>query len=116
MGLRVLARIRRRALRAGVWFRVLDGVERGIVDLTLKCLAKVRSVLLARVLAEIARKLLEHIRERSFTHQAFKLGFAKAIASASIALSWGVKDALSWLQDRSYVILQGIYQLRPSLI
>src|SRR5438046_2238558 len=57
VSLRELAQLRRRSLRKGVWFQQLTKVERGIVDLTLRCVQSVRSRMLERMLREFTRKL-----------------------------------------------------------
>ena len=52
-----LIRIRAKAIRRGVWFRMLTKSERAQVDLTIRVVQKVRSFLLARVLASLVKKL-----------------------------------------------------------
>ncbi len=54
----VLARFRTRALRQQVWFRALDHLERGLVDLTMRWVDQVKRGRLRRVLMEILAKLV----------------------------------------------------------
>ena len=55
----VLARLGTRALRQQVWFRALDHLERGLVDLTMRWVDQVKSSRLRRVLVEILRNWFE---------------------------------------------------------
>ena len=58
-----LLKIRSRALRTRVWFSALSRVERAIVDLTIKCVEKIRSNVLAGTISVIVSKLLESLEE-----------------------------------------------------
>ena len=59
-----LVRIKIRAIRSGVWFRVLSQIERAQLDLTIRDVERVRSRLLRRLLASIVRKILEALESR----------------------------------------------------
>ena len=52
-----IAGMKVRALRRRVWYRALDRIERGLLDLTIRWVDKVRSGLMARVLLRILVKL-----------------------------------------------------------
>ena len=54
----VLAEAKRVALRRGVWFRALSRVERGVLDLTVKVVDKIRSAKLVKVVVAILDKLV----------------------------------------------------------
>jgi len=56
-----LVRMRSKAIRRGVWFRTLTRSERAQVNLTIRLVQKVRSFLLARVLAFLVKKLSDAI-------------------------------------------------------
>jgi hypothetical protein len=59
-----LIRVRTQALRRGIWFRALTVAERAVVDLTIRVVGRVRSLLLAKVLASVVKKLLDAWKER----------------------------------------------------
>ena len=59
IGLGHLRELRLRAVRRGVWYRVLDRVERGIISLTIDTVDRVKSLLLAQTLGDIVSKLRE---------------------------------------------------------
>ena len=48
---------KKHALRRGVWFKALNRVERGIIDLTVKYVDNIKSTKLAKVLTAIIEKL-----------------------------------------------------------
>ena len=52
-----LKEVRYAALRKRVWYRALDRVERGIIDLTICVVEKVQSQVLAKELVKILVKL-----------------------------------------------------------
>ena len=60
--------VRRRALRLGTWFRALDGLERGIIDLTTRLLDDVRSVSLQVQIVRILAKLRKSFRSGFVRH------------------------------------------------
>ncbi len=60
----VLVALRTRALRGRIWYRVLSRMERGLVDLTIRWVGRVRSGRLARVLLEILEKLVRALESR----------------------------------------------------
>ena len=51
--------LKQRALRKRIWFRVLDGTERAIVNLTIQVVKEVRSDILSNILVSISEKLNE---------------------------------------------------------
>ena len=65
--------MRRKSLRQGVWFRALTRIERGIIDLTLRCVDKVQSNTLKTVLSDIIGKL-ENVVDHFFTWRLEQIG------------------------------------------
>ncbi|NIO36691.1 hypothetical protein GTO27_03205, partial [Candidatus Bathyarchaeota archaeon] len=53
-----LDKLRVKARRRGVWFKALSRVERGLMDLAIRVVEKVRSRVLARSLISVVEKLL----------------------------------------------------------
>jgi len=97
-----LTKIKVRAIRRGVWFRVLSRVERASIDLTIKIVKKVRSLLLARVLASIVKKLLDAM-ESKVARLMREIGQALAKKLTRIAQNWGNKLANQWVTDPGFV-------------
>jgi hypothetical protein len=97
-----LIRARTRAVRRGVWFKVLSRVERAEVDLSIRLVGRVRSFLLARVLDSILGKLFEAMESRvSRLKRAVGLPLARKLST--IAQSWGCKSADGWTRDSGFI-------------
>jgi len=97
-----LSGLRRRALRRGVWVRVLDGVERGILSLTCRLVDRVESEVLGVVLVKIVDKLREAMKSE-FVRLMEMHGAIKARNIAQQAMDWGYKRAESWVHDLNFI-------------
>ena len=114
-GKNVLAKLRVRALRRGVWFRVLTRAERAQMELTMKVVKRIRSLFLAKVVANIVEKLLEAMDSR-VVRLTREVGSALAQKLSGIAQNWGNKSAESWTADprfRQYLAVT--YMNTPSM-
>jgi hypothetical protein len=96
-----LVRLKSRALRRGVWFRVLSRIERSLVDLAIRVVAKVRSVTLARSLAFVVKKLVD-IFETGVQRQIQTIGLPLARRLSRIAQNWGNASAFHWASDLGF--------------
>ncbi len=101
IGREELAKIRGKALRRRVWYRVLSCVERGLVSLTIRCVDQVRSSKLTTMLKEIVGRLREALRS-SVDRLMVKVGWPLARRLACLAVSWGNREALSWASDTGF--------------
>lgn len=104
-----LVRLRVKTRRRGIWFRVLDKVERGLVNLAIKVVKRVRSLVLAKSLIKVVKKLTDAIENqptRLITH------FARPLAQkfSRIAQKWGNKTASSWAVDIGFIKYLAIIQ------
>lgn len=101
LSLGTLAEAKKAAFRRGIWFRVLNRVERGVVDLTMRYVDDIKSTKLAKVLTAIMEKLqlaTESIADRL----ARTVGVSLAKKISDIAVSWGNGSASQWAEDRSF--------------
>jgi hypothetical protein len=97
-----LLNIRTKALRRKVWFRVLDSIDRTILNLTIKCVKKVRSLKLLNILKLIINKL--KVSLESYVKRIRKtVGYSIAKKISMLANNWGNSNALSWTQDSSFI-------------
>jgi hypothetical protein len=101
LGKSELAGIKARALRRGVWFRVLTRGERVQIDLTIRVVKRIRSFFLARVVAPIVVKLLDAM-ESKVTRLMREVGPALAQKLSRIAQNWGNSSAVSWIADPGF--------------
>jgi len=97
-----LTRTKKKALRQRCWFKVLNRMERSILDLTIRCVERVRSPLLKRSLMPILSKLF-YAMEKGYTYVIERIGRPLAAKVSSIAESWGNKDARTWKNDQALI-------------
>jgi hypothetical protein len=96
-----LADAKKAALRRGVWFRSLSRVERGIIDLTIRYVDRIKSTKLAMVVTAIMEKLqvtLESMADKLVR----TVGLSLARKIGKIAISWGNLSAFMWVADRAF--------------
>lgn len=86
------------ALRRGVWFRSLSRLERGIIDLTVRYVDKIKSLKLAKVVTAIIGKL-QYAMESSLDKLVRTIGLPLARKISNIAVSWGNCLANFWADD-----------------
>jgi len=98
-----LAEAKKLALRRGFWFRVLDRVERGILDLTVRYVVCIKSGKLAKVVTAIMEKL-QSAAESIVDRLVRTVGLPLARKISDIAVSWGNRLAPMWADDRSFAV------------
>ena len=86
------------ALRRRVWFRVLNQIERGVLDLTVRYVDEVKSSKLAKVLMTILKKLA-FATERNVDRLVRTIGIAQAKIIGDLAVGWGNFSASTWAFD-----------------
>jgi len=97
-----MAKIRAKAIRRGVWFKVLSGAERAYMGLAIRVVERVRSLLLAKVLTSILKKLLS-VMESRVARMMREVGHPLAKKLSRIAQKWGNKPAVQWADDRGFI-------------
>lgn len=97
-----LAELKKKALRKGIWFRVLDRLERGIFSLAARVLERVESPLLGVELTKMVGKLRDAV-SGSFDKHMREYGFSKAYRVAWQAVGWGYAEASEWVSDLGLV-------------
>ncbi len=97
---RKLAGLKIRALRRRVWYRVLNRIERGLLDLTIRWVDNVRSrrltEMLLRILVKLARAMEQGIA------RVLLVGRELALRASVLAVRWGNVEAYSWRLDRGF--------------
>jgi len=115
LGKNELAKIRAKAMRRGVWFRVLTRAERGQMELTMRVVKRIRSFFLARVVTSIVEKLLDAMESR-VSRLMREVGQALALKLSGIAQKWGNKSAVHWTADPGFErYLTVMYMNTPSV-
>jgi hypothetical protein len=96
-----LVEIKKDALKHRVWYKTLNRIERGIIDLTVKYVDCIKSTKLAKVVTAIIEKLqltMESIAEKLVR----TVGLPLARKISNIAVSWGNRLAKLWAEDRAF--------------
>jgi len=99
-------KIKSKALRTRVWFRVLSKVERAIIDLTIKCVEKIRSPTLESALSGIVCKILWTLENR-FLVKVELVGRQLAENLSDVAQRWGNKNS-HWKHDQNFITYLGV--------
>ena len=97
-----LMKLRLKAIRAGVWFRALPRIDRVLVDLTIMVTSTVHSVILAKSLLVICRKLDGLVAGR-FSSFFREVGLRLAYKLSMLAQQWGNQSAKTWSSDPDFV-------------
>jgi len=85
-------------------------MERAIIDLTIKCVEKIRSPVLAQAVSMIIRKLLRTLKEEFMT-EAEKAGREIVQKLSVIAQNWGNKTCFLWKRDKVFIKFLGVNAL-----
>jgi hypothetical protein len=96
-----LLRMRREALRKGVWFKVLDSAERAILNLVPMCMEKPRSLKLIDIVAKIVVKIKTALKSQ-ILDLVSQVGRPLARKLSCIAQKWGHKTADKWVNDARF--------------
>ena len=94
--------LKTRALRRRLWYRTLDRIERGLVDLTIRWVDNVRNRTMTKVLLRILGKLA-HALEQSMA-RVLAIGKELALNASRLAVEWGNNQAISWRFERGFWI------------
>ena len=103
----ILAILRRKALRKGVWFQAMTVEDRILASLIHQHVKIVKNATLATVIARILGKLASAI-QNSYLSRLQVLGRPIATAIALKAYSYGNKEALNWKNDPNYIRYMGM--------
>jgi hypothetical protein len=96
-----IVRIKAKAVRRGVWFRVLTKTERACVDLAVMVVERVRSCLLSKILLSVLGKL-EAALDNPVQRLVCEVGVNLALKLSQIAVKWGNESAVSWRTDCAF--------------
>src|SRR6266849_4575216 len=96
----VLIGIKTRGLRRRLWYCTLSRIERGLVDLTIRWVDKVRSGRLAETLMRILAKLAMALE--TGMGRILARGRMLAVRASELAVGWGNSAAYSWRFERAF--------------
>jgi len=104
-----LMALRRKAVRRGIWFRVLSKIDRATIDLSIRCVKTIRSPTLTRIVADIVEKI--KYATTGFLSRAEVVGRELAERAVKFALSWGNVEASKWKDDIGFIRYFGVMSL-----
>jgi hypothetical protein len=108
-----LVKLKIKAMRAGVWFRALQRIDRVLIDLTIKVASNIRSSTLAKNILAIIKKL-EGFLESSLLRAIRKVGVPLAQKLSEVAQKWGNTLAKSWPSDASFARFLAVMHINES--
>jgi hypothetical protein len=107
---RQLIKLKTKAMRAGVWFRALNRIDRVLIDLTIRVARCVRSSILAKCILSITRKL-EGLLESRLVRAIREIGFSLARKLSLLAQKWGNEAAKEWANDFGFARYLAVMKL-----
>ncbi len=97
-----LAKLKLKAVRRGVWFKQLKQTERELLNLTIRVVEKIHSILLAKLVSKIVERLA--VSMQSIVYRIMETrGQSLAEELSHVALCWGNKSAKLWPSNRSFI-------------
>src|SRR5712691_7860037 len=96
----VLVGFRTRGLRRRLWYCTLSRMERGLVDLTIRWVDKVRSGLMAETLLRILVKLA--LALETGMGRVMGRGRVLAVRASELAVGWGNSAAFYWRFETAF--------------
>jgi hypothetical protein len=93
-----LVKFKSKAIRAGVWFKVLPRIDRVLIDLAIRVARNIRSASLTNSILSITKKL-ECLLESKFARAIKEIGFPLARRLSLQAMNWGNNRAHAWAED-----------------
>ena len=102
-----LTKLKLKAMRAGVWFKVLPRIDRVLVDLTIKVTENIRSSYLANSIFAVVGKL-EGLLESSVLKSLRLIGRPLAEKISVIAEKLGNASAKNWATDSSFAFFLAV--------
>ena len=97
-----ILRVKAKALRKGVWYRILTRVERACIDLVIRLVERVRSCLLGKIVSDVLKKLDEAM-ESGVQRLMREIGGGLALKLSQVAQDWGNKSAVQWANDFGFI-------------
>jgi len=104
-----LVKLRGKAHRRSLWFKVLNRAERGLMDLAIKIVERVRSLVLARSLISVVKKLKDAM-ESEVMYLMRTVGRVLAHKLSEIVQGWGNKSAQYWANDLDFIQYLAVMQ------
>ena len=110
-----LVNLKTKAMRSGVWFKVLQRIDRALFDLTIRVVGIIRSAKLAKSILMLTGKL-ENAMKGSFSIRLSEIGLPLAQKISSTAQKIGNISASTWAFDSSFAVFLAVMDINNSKI
>lgn len=108
-----LTRVKIKAIRRGLWFRVLNRLERASIDLTIRVVEKAQSSVLKKMLTSIIKKLSDAM-DNKIARMMRTVGCNLAQKMSQIAQEWGNTSAVKWETDTGFIRYLAVMRINTS--
>lgn len=108
-----LINLKTKAMRSGVWFKVLQRIDRVLFDLTIRVVENIQSAKLAKSILSLTRKL-ENAMKGRFSIRLREIGLPLAQRIAYTAQKLGNISARNWAIDSSFAIFLAVMNANSS--
>ena len=102
-----LVKLKTKAMRSGVWFKVIERKDRALFNLSINVVGNVRSAKLAKSLVMLTRKLNNATRS-NFPNRLVRLGLVFVQKTSLTAQKLGNASAKRWASDSSFVFFLAV--------
>lgn len=107
-GKHFLQKLKKRSIRTSAWFRVLSLDKRRFIDAVIQTVDRIQSVLLLKLVTELAEKLVNALGGLSALIGSIPFGMITYGAPLAqrislIAQAWGNKTARQWVNDEGFI-------------
>ena len=109
-----LVNLKTKAMRSGVWFKVLRRIDRVLFDLTIRVVNKIRSVNLTKSILVVATKL-EDAMKSSFSSRLREIGLLLVQKISLLAQKLGNIFASGWVFDSSFADFLAVMHLNAKM-
>jgi hypothetical protein len=108
-----LINIKTKAIRAGVWFKVLQRIDRVLFDLTIRVVETIRSSELANAILMLSHKL-DNAAKSHFSNRLNIIGRSLAEKVGIVAQKLGYARASAWVSDASFIKFLAIMKINSA--
>jgi len=105
-----LVNLKTKAMRSGAWFKVLQRIDRVLLDLTIRVVGNIRSATLAKSILALTRKL-EDAMKGSFSSRLREIGLPLAQKISLTAQKLGNIYASGWVFDSSFAVFLAVMHM-----
>jgi hypothetical protein len=105
-----LSKLKKKAIRSGVWFKALQRIDRALFDLTIIVVENIHSAKLTKSILMLTKKL-EYFMKSNFSRRIAAIGSSIAQKISLVAQKLGNAYAYKWASDSSFAFFLAAMQI-----